>query len=61
MKCRIRQILQHESKVVHNRRRPYQQVFIVQPSLSQVPESLGGVAARRSEGMHMHPAPPEGE
>ena len=23
MKCRIRQILQHESKVVHNRRRPY--------------------------------------
>ena len=57
MKCRTRQILQHESKVVHNRRRPCQQVFIVQPSLSQVPKNLRGSGDSSGEGVHMHTAP----
>ena len=57
MKCRTRQILQHESKVVHNRRRPCQQVFIVQPSLSQIPKNLRGSGDSSGEGVHMHTAP----
>ena len=61
MKCRIRQILQHESKVVHNRRRPYKQVLIVQALPlqlhTQIPENLRGSGDSSGEGVPMHTAP----